>query len=90
MSGLATSNIFAALQQQKKKSASEKEEKPKSKKKSRAEREAQTAELEKQIFSQPAAAAVSNWADFDDEDEDEGQAADQHAEEEGWEQVCGW
>jgi hypothetical protein len=75
-------NIFAALQKKKstKKPAAVKEDVPEE------ERVDKHAELEKAIFSAPAA-GVSNWAD-DSEDEWEGNAHDHPAAaEEGWNQV---
>ena len=69
---LATSNAFAALDTKRKKKGSKSKEDSGPKKPKAPSKEDQAAQLERAIFSQPAAAGVSNWADTDDEDSFDG------------------
>jgi hypothetical protein len=81
---MSSTNIFAALQKKKKSSG-------KSKDSAAAKEETvnKQAELEKAIFASVPAAAASNWADDDSDDEWDGQAPEARAEEPGWNQVRG-
>jgi hypothetical protein len=61
---LATSNVFALLNESKKKKKSSKDDK---KKKKSDKKHVSTAELEKAIFSQPSI-NITSWADEEDDD----------------------